>query len=299
MSSYLSGILAALAEPVVHAWSNIIDSNFSNHVFPKLSILILFGMLFNLIFLPVVFLISRPNFLSPEMAGLVFCIALIETLYLFPYYWSLQTTDTSVVASLFSLGEAAIPVLAFVFLNERLAPLQYFGFAIIILSAIMLTLDPKKLRFNASFFFMLTASLILAIEAILYKYIYLHGVSWGSAVFYGTFFQIVIILPIAFYTGIKPVREGMSRIKHAGSLFVMNEFLGSSGNLAGSFALSVLPASIAKGLGASQPAFVLGYAYLFRKKHGSFFKEGIKKSEATRKLIFFALTLVGVVLVTI
>lgn len=297
MSSYLAGILAAIAEPIVHAWSNIIDSNFSNHVFPKLSILVLFGMLFNLVFLPVVILISKPHFISIGMAGLVFCIALIETLYLFPYYWSLKTTDTSIVASLFALGEAAIPFLAFIFLNERLALLQYFGFGIIIVSAIMLTFDRKKFRFNASFFFMLAASLILAVEAVLYKYVYLQGVSWGSVVVYGTMFQILIILPIALYAGFDAIKEGIARIRSAGWLFVVNEFLGSTGNLSGSFALSVLPASITKGIGASQPAFVLGYAYLFRKKHSTFFKEGVSKRESAKKIFFFALTIVGVILV--
>ena len=297
MPSYLAGLLAAFAEPIVHAWSNIIDSKFSNDIFPKLSVLVLFGMCFNLIFLPIVVFISPAHLIPLKLLGLVFCIALIETLYLFPYYWSLKTTDTSIVASLFSLGEAAIPLLAFIFLNERLAPLQYFGFGIIILSAIMLTLDPKKLRFNASFFFMLGASLILAVEAVLYKYIYLQGVSWGSVVVYGTLFQILIILPIALYAGFGAIREGFSRIRSAGLLFVVNEFLGSTGNLAGSFALSVIPASVAKGIGAAQPAFVLGYAYLFRKKHAAFFKEGISKSESAKKAFFFALTIVGVILV--
>jgi drug/metabolite transporter (DMT)-like permease len=161
----------------------------------------------------------------------------------------------------------------------------------------MLTLDPKKLRFNASFFFMLGASLILAVEAVLYKYVYLQGVSWGSVVVYGTLFQILIILPIALYAGFGAIREGFSRIRSAGLLFVANEFLGSTGNLAGSFALSVIPASVAKGIGAAQPAFVLGYAYLFRKKHASFFKEGISKRESAKKVFFFALTIVGVILV--
>ncbi len=52
MPSYLSGIIVAFVEPIVHAWANIIDSNFSNAAFPKLSILLFFGTFTNLVMLP-------------------------------------------------------------------------------------------------------------------------------------------------------------------------------------------------------------------------------------------------------
>ena len=296
MPSYLTGVLVAFIEPVAHAWSNVIDSNFSNHVFPKLSVLVFFGMVFNLVFLPFVIVVSHPHLLSFQLEGLIFCIALIEVLYLFPYYWSLRTTDTSIVASLFSLGEAAIPVLAFIFLHERLHAFQYVGFAIIIMSAIALTLDIKKLRFNRSFFLMLGASLILAVEAILYKYIYLQGASWGSVVVPGTLFQILIALPFALSAGKGALKDGFLKIRSVGKLYVINEFLGSAGNLSSSFAVFALPVSIAKAISGSQPAFVLAYAYLFGGKN-DFFKEGVSKREGVKKFFFFALTIVGTILV--
>jgi drug/metabolite transporter (DMT)-like permease len=297
MPNYGLGIFTALLAPISHAWSNIIDSQFSNHVFPRLSVLVLFSMLFNLALLPIIVIISPPHFVAPPLLGLIFCISLIEVLYLFPYYWSLKRTDTSVVASLFSVGEVAVPILAFFFLHERLAQLQYVGFALVIISAIALTLDLKKLRLDASFFFMLAASLILAIEAILYKFVYLQGVSWGTVMVAGTFFQVLIILPLALRSGLGPIREGFSKARSAGWLFLGNEFLGSVGNLGNSFALSAIPVTIVKAIGATQPAFVLGYAYLFRKKHSAFFKEKVSRSDAFRKVFFFALTVIGVLLV--
>lgn len=299
MPSYLTGVLVAFIEPVVHGWSNIIDSKFSNTVFPKLSVLLFFGMAFNLVFLPFVMFISPPHLLPLPLLGLVFCISLIEVLYLFPYYWSLRTTDTSVVAALFSLGEAMIPIMAFFFLHERLAPIRYIGFGIIIISAIMITLDMKKIRLNASFFLMLAASFILAVEAILYKYIYQQGVSWGSVVVPATLFQLLIAVPFALFAGKDALIDGFSKMKSAGWLFLTNEVLGSAGNLSGSFAIFALPLSVAKAIGATQPAFVLGYAYVFRKKHSDFFKENVTRSDALRKLFFFTLTVIGTILVVV
>jgi drug/metabolite transporter (DMT)-like permease len=126
-----------------------------------------------------VFIVDPPYMLSGRFFGIALIIAIIEIGYLFPYYWSLREIDTSVVASLFSLGKVFIPLFAFFVLSERLALIQYFGFFLIIGSSAALSFDRTKLKLNRSFFFMAIVSLVLMGEAILYKYSFAAGATWG------------------------------------------------------------------------------------------------------------------------
>src|SRR5262249_28511974 len=139
-----------------------------------------------LLFLPLSMLVEMPHGLMRNSLHLLLLVAGINVFYQFPYYWSLQTSDTSVVSSLFSLGQLFTPLLAFVALKEKLSLGQYVGFFLIVLSSMLLTFDFRRFRFQRTFFYMLSVSLLLIIQAILFKRLYAGGMSWGTSVFWST-----------------------------------------------------------------------------------------------------------------
>lgn len=169
MSTYIIGIVLSIIVILFHSCSNIFDNYLSTKIFPRLSNLIFFSGLINLLFLPFCLLFGVPQLLSIQSFGIIFLISFINVFYQYPYYWALKKTDTSIVISLFSLAKIFTPLFAFFFLGEHLKNVQYIGFFLIILSSILLTFDLKKLKFNASVFLMFLVSIALTIQVILYK----------------------------------------------------------------------------------------------------------------------------------
>lgn len=298
MSRYLFGVLIGFVEPVLHGWANILDNYFSNTVFPKLSVLLFFGTVLNVVFLPIILFFNPPHLLSYPLLAVVAVIAVIDIAYLFPYYWALRHTDTSIVAALFSLGKIFVPVLAYFVLGETLAPVQYLGFALIVCSAIFLTLDMKKFTLNKAVFLMTGVSLALSVQAILYKYVFDAGVSWGSVVTALTLMEVVIAAIVMFSANkLADIIEDFKTIRANMKIFVAQQVLEWGGNVSSSYAVSVLPVTIAQGIASTQPLFVLVYAAIFGRNFATFFKEATHRKEMARKSFFFALTIAGTILV--
>lgn len=301
MTSYLTGALIELINPVVHAWSNVLDGYFSNKIFQKLSSLIFFGSFVNILFLPLVLFIGMPSKISIGLVLILIPIALIEVCFQYPYYWSLRSTDPSIVSSLFSLGKVFVPILAFFIVGERLSIFQYVGFGIIVVSSVFLTFNPKKFRLNKAFYLMLFVSFILCLQGVLYKYAFNAGMTWPTAIFWGTGFEFIIAGAFTFLIRSNRADFGSSikKVHEAGSLIVFNQFLSWIGNVADPLAISLIPVSVSKSITSLQPLFVILYTTLFKKRKPHLFKDYPDDAGTTKKIALFLLVIVGTVLVVV
>ena len=298
MPNYVISVLIAFLEPVLHAWSNILDNYFSNTLFPNLAVLLFFGTLLNVVFLPLVLFFDPFVGVPLSLLWILAIIAVVNVAYAFPYYWALRHADTSVVASLFSLGKIFVPLLAFLIVGEVLLLPQYIGFGLIILSSALLTLDLRKLKINKAFFLMLLVSFVLSFQTILYKYVFEAGVNWGSVVATLTLMELIIAAGIMFAL-MRPraILDDLRTIRTNWKLFVTQQGLEWGGNVSASYAVSALPVTVAQSIVGTQPLFVLVYALLFGKKLGHVFKEQTARGDLAKKGVLFALTIIGTVLV--
>lgn len=81
-----------------------------------------------------------------------FLLAFIDVAYLYPYYKAMKVIDTSIVSALFSLGQITIPIMTYLFLDERLRESQYAGFLLIIAASIVLSINDFKMpKLNRAF----------------------------------------------------------------------------------------------------------------------------------------------------
>lgn len=300
MPNYIQGILTAFVEPVLHGWCNVLDSYFSNRVFPRLSVLVFAGAVFGLLLLPIVFLFEVPQSMPLWAVGVVFLITFIEVIYVFPYYWSLRKTDTSVVASLFSLGKILVPVLAYFIADERLADIQYAGFALIIVSATLLNLEVRKFKLNPAFFLMLGVSVVLAVQTTLYKYVFESGVSWVTVLTAMAIFQVVISGAILLTTSsITSFKADIKLLMKNKKVFLIQELLNWGGNLGDVYTVSVLPVTVARGISSTQPFFVLLYALILGRRMPGLFKEYLGWQDVTKKSILFLCIIAGTILIVL
>jgi len=293
----MTWIFVAFLEPVLYAFANILDSNLINRFFKNAWLLTLSLTVASVLFTPLVWLISPPHLVPARLLPAIFTVGLLEVLYAYPYYKALQSDETSVTISLFSLGKILIPILAFLWLGEMLKLSQYAGFLLIIISSAALTYNEKKvLRLNKSFFFMLLASSLYAIEVVIYKYISLRT-SWGTGYVWtlasSGIIAMLLFLPLLKKPNIKPDLEALK--KHY-PLILLIGCLGFLGSVGVTYAIYSVPVTVARSIGSFQPFFVLLYAIMFKRYFPLVFKEQTDFGSIAKKVLLFIVTIIGVIL---
>ncbi len=291
-------IFIALGSSLFYGFANVLDNFLTNRLFKSIWTLVFFGLCIDVLLLPVVFFIAPPSLPPLSMVPFIVLVGFLEIFYLFPYYKALQTDDTSVVSSLFSLGRIFIPIFAFFIIGEVVRPEQYFGFFLIIVSSSFLTLkDVRHLKLNRSFFYMILVSVILALDTVIYKYI-LDQVSWSTT------FTFVILSSWGFslcFLLIPKIRKDIFKhfkeAKHTFKYLGLEEIMALTGNAGGVYVLSLVPITLARGLGAFTPFIVLFYGAVMQKFFPKFFHENIERGNVLKKIFLFGVTLVGVFLI--
>lgn len=293
-------IFIALISPLSHGVANIFDNYLSNKVFSNVWVLIFFTSCFNILFIPLIFLFGKPSLPTFTSIPFLFGIAAIEVFYLYPYYKALQHDDTSVVVSLFSLGKVFIPILAYFILGEKLLLSQYIGFLIIIICGGLLTFkQEEQIRFNRSFLYMFLCTLLLAIEAILYKLAF-EQISWVSSFTFQAIFSIPLVLSGLLFPKIRQgVKNGLQTFRRTTPVFLVEEFMTFIGLAASSYTISIVPVTYEKSIDSFQPFFAIFFAILFQKFFPRFFKEKIDKRSMLKKFLLFLLMIVGTVMVVV
>lgn len=290
-------VLLAFLAPILHALSCIVDAHFSNNVFKKISSIVFFATVSNIIIIPLLFCFGCPSLPSPNIMAIVFIIACIDVLYQIPYYIALRNIDTSIIVALFSLGKIAVPILAYFIVNEKLTYQQYIGFTLIILSTFILNFDIKKFKLNVAFFLMLIVSLCLSFQSVMSKYT-LQSVDFITVLFWESIFVSFInlsflVLPKSRTDIIRTFPSYIKQIK----LFLLNEVLSQGGTLAMTVALAHLPVLIIKSINASQSIFTLIFGIILYKLFGDKFKENLTVSNLIKKLVSFIVIIIGIYMV--
>jgi drug/metabolite transporter (DMT)-like permease len=288
-------IFVALLNPLFYGTANIVDGFLANRRLTSIPALLFYSALFNLFVLPIVLFIDTPVFPSVTLCILIALLGLTNFLYVYPYYRSLQKTDTSVVVSLFSLANIFIPIFSYIFVGERLALWQYAGFVTIIVASTLLTFNLKKFRLDGAFGLMLFSSLMVTLEAVGFKYLFEHGVTWGTAMAGQLFVSFLCVLPLLLVPSTKKaIKENWSTFRKSFPLFSLEELLTFGGTAAATYAMTLTPLTLEKTVEAFQPLFVLLLALLFSRWQPTFFKEQTDRRQLFKKLACFALMGFGI-----
>jgi drug/metabolite transporter (DMT)-like permease len=247
--------------------------------------------------LPIVWLVDPPKLFPANLWPFFLIVAAIELFYSYPYFKALQNDDTSVAISLFSLSDAFVPVMAFLFIGELLRPMQYFGFFLIVAAGMALTFNFKqKFKFNKSFFYMLSSAILLAVEVIIYKYIFTE-VGWGTgyvwAMGISAIMAILALIPLLNRTETK---TELSALKQHYPVVLLVGCVSFLGGLGFSFAIHAVSATVARSISSFQPFFVLLYAVMFKRFFPLAFKEQTDSGSIAKKVLLFITTIIGVIL---
>lgn len=292
-------ILIAFFAPAFGATACIIESRLSNCTFKRQTTMIFYISLMNCVFLPLILLFGMPSVPTWQSMLCYMGLALIDVLYLYPFYTALKVIDSSIVAALFSLGQITIPLMSFLFLGEVLTLTQYIGFLVIIMSSVALSIKGTKIpKLSRAFYYMVFASLLRAVYAILEKYVLMGDGNWVNMVIYPNL--ISGLIPFLFFfhrKWRKDIVKNFPPYLDKFKIFAVNEFICFLEVVAQVYGMSGLSPVVSSSIGATEPIFLLGFCYFMLKKYNIPLNEKISTQVLMKKLFCFVLIILGVILV--
>lgn len=223
------------------------------------------------------------------------------------YFHALEKDDASIVTALFQTIPVIQLILGYVFLSERLSPMQLLGFFIILIGAVVILSDTTALRAKkiqikkGIIFMMLASSFMYALSSLFYKWVVIDSV-FGTAMFWeyigATLFGLMLCIVSPIYR--REVRAIFRRDNHTLLLFnVFNELLTVIGMLSIRYASIFVPVALATIIGGIQPIFVVVYGWIFTKFAPSFITENINRDHMIQKIIAVGVIILGVVVISI
>ena len=89
-------VLIAFLSPFFYAFAVIIESLLSNRTLKHQTTMIFYISLMNAVFLPLTLLLGKPSLPDGNAWICYIILALIDVIYLYPYYTAMKVIDTSI-----------------------------------------------------------------------------------------------------------------------------------------------------------------------------------------------------------
>ena len=217
------------------------------------------------------------------------------------YLRALQSEEASVVAPFFQASPLFGYVLAYLFLGETLSPTEMAGGVLIIVGALIVSIQfgqrrTFKLRLAA---LMLTCGFVMAIASLIFKIFAIKVAFWTATfwMFAGEAVFGAILLMIGPYR-----REFTSLLrKNTGALLSINasnELINLGGGLGNRYALLFAPLSIVQAIGSTTTLFVFAFGVVLSLAFPRLGRENLSGAELVQKGIAAVFVAGGVALVT-
>jgi drug/metabolite transporter (DMT)-like permease len=213
------------------------------------------------------------------------------------YFQAAKIEEISRVVPMNYLIPLFLVVLAAVFLGEIFAPLTYFGIALLVAGAVLISMKKAEFRIGKAFALMILSSLALSVAAIISKYL-LGFVDFWAMFSYVRIGTIIPLIPLVYlnYRDILLVFK-----EHGAKAFAIMssaEILDSSASLIFAFAVSIGFVTLANALVSLQSFFVFLITIALSLFWPNVLKEEIGNSTLILKFVAMALMFVGALLVT-
>ncbi|MFA7315758.1 MAG: DMT family transporter [Candidatus Paceibacterota bacterium] len=295
-------IVIALIAPASYAVANIFDTLLTTRSFKNPFTLTFYSSLFNILFIPVLFLFDTPTPISLQVIPIFILLGLINIGYLYPYYKGLQSDETSTAVSFFGIGRIFIPINAFLIVGEKLHFAQYVGVALIMVSVILLSIKPRiegSIKFSKALRYITCAAFITSFEGVLLKYLFNQGVSISTAISGELAASLLIACSFLMIPHLRQdIKKHFSLFKQKAHLFLTEEIFTFIAFTAESVAIKMAPVSLVKSITIFTPFFILFYAKFFGKRFAHLFNEAQDRKTTIKKIILFMVLSLGIILVS-
>jgi drug/metabolite transporter (DMT)-like permease len=261
--------------------------------------LILYSSLFSVVVLPVVWVIE-PTVLSipPLHIALLVAGGVLNITGVVLSLYAMQLDEASVVTTLFQMIPVFNYVLAWIVLGETLTPLQIGAALLVMAGAVVVSLDLTKGRISIKrsvFLLMAIASLLLAANAIVFKFVAVADDFWIST--FWSYFSLLLV-GFALLGFVRPYREQFVATLKSNSaaiigLNLFNELLAVVGYLMISYATLLVPVALVSVMSGFQPLMVFLIGVALTLLVPSVGRENLARAAVAQKLVAMAGMLLG------
>ncbi len=291
-------LFLALLAPAVYTVVNFIDKYVIEHKVKDYRGMPIYAAIVGLVIGSIFWVIfGFPKL--PIFDGFLVVITGILTLFGYALYFNaLSKNQTSYIIGLFQLIPLITLILSVIFLHENISSIQLLGFALILVSAIALSVkkEKKKLKLNSAFYLIVVADLFFALSNVILKFaisansftkIFSYE-SWGIP---AGGLILWIVFPKVRIAFLKTTSSVGNRV--LGIMF-LNEIIFICSKVLTFLAISLGPVALVSVLGSTQIFYGLAYGFILTLIAPSIFKEDIKGENLVKKIIFMALLFIGI-----
>lgn len=255
----------------------------------------------DLFFAVAIYLVTPASFVFPYVL-FAMVVGLMPLLAFWFYSKALMVEEISRITPLFQFIPIFVVLLSVIFLNEILSAQRYFGVAIIIIASILISYrnSTSGKSFSAALKFMIPFSVVLAVHAILEKFL-LSYIDYWSVFFWnilGAFLGVLFLLTFS-----KPRREFSEAVSAVGKRAFFVVFVGEGvyflGTICWLIAASMGYVSLVSALAGLQHFFVFIYVLLSSLFVPHHLKEEMTRGVIALKISAIALMFAGTWLVTV
>lgn len=291
----------ALLGPIIYALANHTDKYLLSKYVKggEVGALIIFSSVFSIFVLPILIYFHPEVLHTSFMHGSILLGNGILVMFaVLLYFYALYEDDASVVVSFYQTIPVFAAILGYFFLGETVTLQQGIASLIIILGAFILSFEMGigKVRFKTKVVcMMLCASLLYAINAVVFKHVAMNEGFWS-----GTFWGLVgkVCIGFGFLLFIPTYRNQFLTMFRQNTLAVLglnslSEILFILGEAVTAYATLLAPVFLVLLVNGFQPlfVFVIGiFLTLFFPKLG---KESLSKKIIIQKIIGITLLMVG------
>ncbi len=303
-------IWVALAVPILYGLDAVLDAFFVGKSVYRNPVhaTILSGLFSGLL---IFFLLAQnQQFERPPLLIVLACL-LNGAIYLFHVYFYFKAlfklNDSSNIEVFLGFSVFLVPVLAFIFLNEKLILNQYLGITIALIGVIILTIASiNRKSFTLTLLPLGGAILLLSISFVIQDEIYQH-VSFHTGLTYFMVGQVIAALLLWLGTECNGV---VSSAKRFGPLFIFSQFLGILAVVFSQRAIDVSPSiSYVAAIETTTPLFIMLFSLLLfpflsgnsnrRNPDSAVFILRQQLAKMPTKIVAFVFLLVGIIFITI
>jgi uncharacterized membrane protein len=300
----MNWFLIALIPPAIWSATNHFDKYLVSKYFKGggVGALMMFSSIIGVFILSIIAIIHPEVLNYPIAQGLL--IALNGFLYLLatlPYLYALQKDEASIAVPMFQLIPVFTFFLAWLILGETLSISQMIGGILIIIGAIVISLElseieVKKISIKKDVLFLMTLSSILySLNFLFFKYFALNAEFWTTSFWEYTGFAIFSVLLFVF---VKKYRDEFLSVLKVNKVSVLtlngiNEVLNIIAKLSFNFVSLLAPITLIWIVNGFQPFFVFLYGIILTLFFPHISQENITKKHLTHKLLAISIMFIG------
>jgi len=298
----MNWFLIALIPPAIWSATNHFDKYLISKYFKGggVGALMMFSSIIGVFILGVIAIIHPEVLNYPIARGLL--ITLNGFMYLLatlPYLYALQKDETSIAVPMFQLIPVFTYFLAWLILGETLNASQMFGGILIILGAIVISLElseTKKFSIKKEVLFLMTlSSLFFSLNFIFFKYFAISASFWVTSFWEYVGFAVFSFFLFVF---IKKYREEFVSVIKANKVAVLtlngiNEILNIIAKFAFNFASLLTPITLTWIVDGFQPFFVLLYGVILTIFFPHISQENISRKHLAHKILAISIMFIG------